>query len=121
MNPFFSACETFVQVDEIVRDVLQLEMLVYFPALTEGLSVHSNGMDTSTELARYLRQRAETFTVNVWFSPGASGLAAFLRTLAADTVVGEVCKSWSRGSTIAREECAFRLVILSEIDNVGSR
>ena len=113
MNPLFSACETFVQIDEIVRDMLQLEMLVYFPALTEGLSIHSDGMDTSTELARYPRQRAQTFTVDVRLSPGASGLAAPLRTLAADTVVGEVCKSWSRGSRTTRDKRAYRLIILS--------
>ena len=104
----------------MVRDVLQLEMLVYFPALTEGLSVHSDGMDTSTELARYLRQRAETFTVDVLLLPEASGLAAPLKTFAADTVGGDVCKSWSRARTTTRDECAFRLVILSEVDNVGS-
>ena len=74
------------------------EMLVYFPALTEGLSVRSDGMDTSTELARYLRQRAETFTVDLRLSLGASGLAAPLRLLAAATIGVKVCKSWSRGN-----------------------
>ena len=103
----------------MIRDVLQLEMFVYFPALTEGLSVHSNSMDTSTELARYLRQRAETFTVDVWLPPGASGFAVSLRTLAADTVGCEVCKSWSRGSTTTRDKCAYRLIILSKVDDVG--
>ena len=48
MNPLFSTCETFVQINEIVRDVLQLEMLVYLPALTESFSINSDGVDAGT-------------------------------------------------------------------------
>ena len=86
--------EILVQLSQIIRDMLQLQYFVHLPALTQRVTVDVQSVGASSQLARYLGQRAKAFSMEVVQWRRASAFAAILGGFGASAAIGVVW-GWS--------------------------
>ena len=103
----------------MVGDMLLLQLNVHLPALPQSFAGRVQVVYAGSQLTRNPRQQSEALTVEVLLSQRAGVLAAVLGGPGAGVAIGDICKGWSRGWTMSKDEFGGRLVILSEVDDHG--